>query len=285
MAKNATEKYNLKHLILTGVRLGTRDLGRGAYARVFTAQYDGAHCAAREIHSILIDTYSKEKFLQECVVHSKLQHPNIVKLLGVYYPSDQAILPVQIMELMEGNLHSLLETSQNIPTSMKSSILQDVSKGLYYLHNLTPPMMHRDLSSKNIVLKSGVAKICDFIVAKVILPDSSDDMLTRYPGTLAFMPPEAVTDNYSLPIDIFSFGCIICHVVSQQYPQPMESSQSTEVEKRQKYLDHIQAGLLKQLVVQCLDDDPAKRPLVSSLCERTTAISASKLQIVAIAKF
>lgn len=253
MANDATEKYNLKHLILTGVRLGTRDVGKGAYARVFTAQYDGIDCAAREIHPMLVelmDNHGKERFLRETVVLSKLQHPNIVKLFGVCYPSDQANqLPVQIMELMEENLTSLLETSQNISTSMKLSILQDVSKGLYYLHNLTPPIMHRDLSSNNILLKSGVAKISDFIVSKVTLPDCSrsDSTLTRYPGTIAFMPPETNTDNYGLPIDIFSFGCIVCHVVSQQYPQPMDSLQSTEVEKRQKYIDHIQAGLLKQL--------------------------------------
>lgn len=277
MTDDASDKYALKHLILTGIRLGTRQVGCGAYARVFTADYDGTHCAARELQPILAESLEITKaFLQECVIHSKLQHPNVVKLLGLYYPSDQAKLPIQIMELMDGNLTSLLEKSQTIPTHTKSSILQDVSKGLYYLHNLTPPMMHRDLSSNNILLKSGVAKISDFIVAKVILPDSPDKTLTIYPGTIAFMPPEVRADDYGLPIDIFSFGCIVCHTISQQYPEPMESSQSTEVEKRQKYIDHIQGGLLKQLVIQCLDNDPAKRPLISLVCERITAISASK---------
>jgi len=76
---------------------------------------------------------SRKTFLQECVVHSKLQHPNVVKLLGLYYPKGQAELPVQIMELMDESLTSLLARPQAISAHMKSSILQDVGKGLYYL--------------------------------------------------------------------------------------------------------------------------------------------------------
>ena len=274
-----------KHLILTKVQLGSHELGRGAFSRVFAADYDGTQCAAKELHSVLADnTEIRRRLLQECAVHSKLQHPNVVKLLGLYYPSDQsgqAKLPVQILELMDESLTSFLVKPQTISTNMKSSILQDVTKGLYYLHNLTPPMMHRDLSSNNILIKSGIAKICDFIAAKALLPDSSDERYTTAPGTLGFMPPEALnsTDcDYGLPIDVFSFGCVVCHVISQQYPDPMQSSHSqlTEVEKRQKYIDHIKAGPLKELVMQCLANDPANRPVISLICEKLTIISTSK---------
>ena len=250
----------LRHLILSGVQLGTREVGRGAFMRVFTATYDGAQCAAREPQPILLDSVKKQ-FLQECAVHSKLHHPNIVRMLGLYYPGNQAKLPVQILELMDDNLTSLLGKSQTIPADIKSSILKDVSNGLYYLHNLIPPMMHRDLSSNNILVKSGVAKICDFIVTKVILPDSPDKELTGVPGTIAFMPPEVfrLQAHYGLSIDVFSFGCVVCHVISQEYPQPLDSD-LIEAKKRQKYIDHIQAGPLKQLVMECLDNDPKKCP-------------------------
>ena len=66
-------------------------------------------------------------------------------MLGVYYPNDQAVLPVLVMELMECNLTQLLENYQNIPMYVKLSILQDVSRAICYLHTLNPPMMHRDL--------------------------------------------------------------------------------------------------------------------------------------------
>ena len=79
-------------------------------------------------------------------------------------------------------------------------------------------------------------------------------------------------------IDIFSYGCIVCHVISQQYPDPLSSHlQLTEVEKWQKYINQIKAGPLKQLVMECLDNDPKKRPPISLVCERITVMSASML--------
>ena len=139
----------VKHLIITGVKFTDRELGRGSYGRVFVVDYNGVTCAAKQIHSILIEGVSprqhsqiKQDFMQECLLHSKLHHPNIVKMLGVYYPNNQAVLPVLVMELMECNLTQLLENYQNIPMYVKLSILQDVSRAICYLHTLNPPMMH-----------------------------------------------------------------------------------------------------------------------------------------------
>ena len=135
---------------------------------MFAVDYNGITCAAEQIHSILLEGSTglfriKQDSLRECLLHSKLHHPNIVKMLGVYYPNDQAVLPVLVMELMECNLTQLLENYQNIPMYVKLSILQDVSRAICYLHTLNPPMMHRDLTSNNILLTTSlVAKVCDF---------------------------------------------------------------------------------------------------------------------------
>ena len=134
----------VKHLVITGVKFTDRELGRGAYGRVFAVEYNGVTCAAKEIHAILIQATCtpsqlsrlKQTFLRECLLHSKFHHPNIVKMLGVYYPNDQAVLPVLVMELMECNLTQLLENYQNIPMYVKLSILQDVSRAICYLHTL-----------------------------------------------------------------------------------------------------------------------------------------------------
>ena len=118
-------------LIITGVKFTNRELGRGTFGRVFAVDYNGITCAAKDIHYSLETAKSsllKRHFLHECVQHSKLHHSNIVKMLGVYYPSDQAVLPVLVMELMECNLTQLLENYQNIPMYVKMSILQDVSR-------------------------------------------------------------------------------------------------------------------------------------------------------------
>ena len=281
----------VKHLIITGVKFTDRELGRGAYGRVFAVEYNGITCAAKEIHSILLDNANndqlqelKENFLQECLQHSRLHHPNIVKMLGVYYPNDQAVLPVLVIELMECNLTELLDRHHNIPMYVKLSILQDVSRAICYLHTLNPPLMHRDLTCNNILLTTSlVAKVCDFGVIKVVSPLSSDRM-TKAPGTPDVMPPETSLHDphYGLPLDVFSFGCVVCHVITQKWPTPSSFIRHdpitkrlvalSEVERRQYYIDQISEGSLKQLVITCLDDDQERRPPISLVSERITSI-------------
>ena len=281
----------VKHLIITGVKFTDRELGRGAWGRVFAVDYNGITCAAKEIHSVLLEIARRdelakltEEFLQECVQHSKLHHPNIVKMLGVYYPNDQAVLPVLVMELMECNLTQLLENYQNIHMYVKLSILQDVSRGICYLHTRNPPLLHCDPNSNNVLLTTSlVAKVCDFMVMKVVSPLSSNKM-TKAPGTAVFMPPEVLEDDphYGLPVDVFSFGCVVCHVITQQWPKRLDEQYAdpttkifrrrSEVERRSRYIDQISEGSLKQLVITCLDNDQERRPPISLVSERITSI-------------
>ena len=282
----------VKHLIITGVKFTDRELGRGAYGRVFAVEYNGITCAAREFNSnVLYDANDqlqeiKENFLQECLHQRRLHHPNIVKMLGVYYPNDQAVLPVLVMELMECTFTQLLDRYHNIPMYVKLSILQDVSRAICYLHTLNPPLMHHDLSSNNILLTTSlVAKVGNLGTIKMVLPLLSDRM-TQAPGIVHFMPPEAFGDDphlyYGLQYDVFSFGCVVCHVITQEWPTPSSSKRRdpvtnklvalSEVERRQRYIDQISEGSLKQLVITCLDDDPEVRPPISLVSERITSI-------------
>ena len=161
----------VKHLIIRGVKFTDRELDRGAFSRVFAVDYNGVTCAAKVLERVGREELQRTKkgFLRECVQYSKLGHSNIVKMLGVYYPNDQAVLPVLVMELMECNFTQLLKNYQNIHMYVKLSLLQDVSRAICYLHTLNPPLMHCDLSSNNILLTKGlIAKVCDFVVMKVV---------------------------------------------------------------------------------------------------------------------
>ena len=126
-----------------------------------------------------------------------------------------------------------------------------------------------------------MAKISDLGVAKVIKADSRKTM-TKAPGTVDFMPPEALTRSpvYGPPMDVFSFAGIILHTFNQQWPRPIDQVQFdpktrkmmalSEVERRQKYLDKMtgEAEVLRPLVEKCLDYDPAVRPTIATVCER-----------------
>ena len=288
---------SIQGFVLKGVTsLNRKELGRGAYGKVYAVKYCQAVCAAKEIHSILIEDVGEterrltiESFLRECRQCSMLRHPNVIQFLGVYYPTgaggaNRMRLPVMVMEMMADSLTSFVDKHEKIPVHIKYSIVHDVSLGLCYLHNHDPPIVHRDLSPNNVLLTAHhVAKISDLGVAKVIKADSRKTM-TKAPGTVDFMPPEALDDTpeYGPPMDMFSFAGIILHTFNQQWPCPSKQVQFdpktrrrvalSEVERRQQYLDKMigdtDSEVLRPLMEECLDDDPAVRPTIAAVCER-----------------
>jgi serine/threonine protein kinase len=115
------------------------------------------------------------------------------------------------MERLETSLDDLLEHMPNLPLSLKRSVLEDVASGLLYLHERPSPVIHRDLTAKNVLLTSSlVAKITDMGNSRIIdmRPGQMARTLSKLPGTLAYMPPEALDDGhcYGPALDIFSFG-------------------------------------------------------------------------------
>ena len=293
MANRDEEEF--QGLVLRGVESLDQELGRGAYGRVYKVKYCERTCAAKEIHSILVEGVGQEEmqrmidlFLRECHQCSRLRHPNIIQFLGVYYPEGGAVrmrLPVMVMEMMSCSLTSLVNEQQNIPNHIKFSIVNDVALGLCYLHGHNPPIVHRDLSPNNILLTTHyVAKISDLGVAKAIQVDNRRTV-TMAPGTVDFMAPETFDRNpqYSSPMDVFSFGGIILHIFSQQWPTPCKQVEFnpvtrkrvalSEVERRDEFLEKITGEVEKfrPLVEECLDDDPNVRPTMVAICRRIEA--------------
>lgn len=273
--------------------LKDEELGVGAYGRVFKAKLRGSVYAAKEIHAGLIDAaYAlnekrnlRDSFLRECHHCSKLNHPNIVTFVGVYHPPKQ-LIPVMIMEMMDQSLTNYAK-KQNISFKTKISILRDVAEGLGYLHSY--PVIHRDLSPNNILLKFQplfpVAKIADLGVAKILKDDiNSKKYLSQMPGTIDFMPPEAHAEKaiYDVSLDVFSYGGIMLYTVNGVWPTPTPligydetrcmamAKEFNEVERRQEHLNKLtgEAEVFRLLVELCLDNDPAKRPTMIELSKK-----------------
>ena len=302
-----TSNDDFSGLILKGVvSLGSEELGRGAYGRVYKVKYCELTCAAKEIHSILVEGVNEDErahivqsFFKECHQCSQLRHPNIIQFMGVYFPSQRdnaatSQLPIMVMEMMSNSLTKFVE-NRKIPTGTKFSIVHDVSLGLCYLHGQEQPIVHRDLSPNNVLLTAHhVAKISDLGVARVIKADSkrTQSNLTKVPGTVDFMPPEATVSPpvYGTPMDVFSFAGIVLHTFNQCWPTPLgerrfDSKTRTivgllETERRQKHLKQMTgAGVaLKPLVEQCLDCDPAMRPKITSVCETIRSIKGKHVE-------
>ena len=223
-----------------GLDLEENRAGSGAYGVVFKVTVGGRQCIAKKLHNILLHTnafnqreFITEKFCNECRILSTLNHPNVVGFVGVHYGRDRDDISL-VMERLHTDLAVFVEQNPNTLLFQRISILYDVSKGLHYLHGLTPPLIHRDLTAMNILLTEDLtAKIADLGMSRYVDP-STPNTLTVNPGHLAYMPPESQLENpsYTTKLDIFSFGNLILHTINGKLPKvyesPTEQSEPTE---------------------------------------------------------
>ena len=274
---------------LTGVEAKHRELGRGSYAVVLELDYGGLKCAGKKIHDELLkqgDTsYTVRRFKDECRLLSQIRHPNIVQFLGVFFQRDE-ITPILVMEFLPTNLTSCIEVYSTLPNEISYSILQDVAVGLCYLHSQTPPIIHRDLSSNNVLLTPNMtAKISDLGVARILsLSPLQVSRMTQTPGTPAYMPPEVMVADptYDTSVDVFSFGVVVTHILSGRWPEPQIGPNRidpetdilipvSEAERRKVFLDSIgHDHPLMELILKCIDNNPKRRAHAHEIVEQLT---------------
>ena len=261
-----------------------KKIGEGCYGSVYAINFDGTPCIAKRLQDILMGRNQEEavsqetkenfhqKFFLECVLLSQTNHPNIVKFIGVLHCQDKFDLTL-ILEQLSTDLQRFLTRVANIPLSTKISILHDVSCGLLYLHERS--IIHRDLSAGNILLTTDSrAKIADLGVSRIF--DRSLSQLSKLPGTLAYMPPEALQDvsKYDESLDVFSCGVLALYVAIQEFPEfswshvpdAIMAKGEGEIYKRRSWIDKMNTKQpeLSSLVLWCFQDDPMKRP--STFC-------------------
>lgn len=292
----------LDELVLAEIncKITTKAIGAGAYGKVFIAEYYGSVCAAKEFNSNLSLGVSskgvqkmKENLLKKCQRIFQLRHPNIVQFLGAYYKPGSPVVPLLVMEMMDCSLNVLLNDYPSIPIDVKLSILLGVSLGLKFLHSQKPSGVHCNLSSNNILLTSHLqAKISDVGVA-LIVPEK---LLKKHMKNTCFVAPEickltgtaADKVSFDFTVDIFSYGAIILHTITQQWPE-LKRQLNSKVNQYQSYIDKVNVALDDKefclLVVRCLDDDPTKRPQIDKVSEKikklTEKYAAKKMSVIA----
>ena len=271
---------------LTGVTVTDRELGHGSYATVLELDYMGLKCAGKKIHEVLLRQgetirYTVQRFDEECRLLSQVRHPNIVQFLGIHFQKRERT-PILVMEFLHTNLTSCIEQYGVLPKEISYSILHDVALGLYYLHSQTPPIIHRDLSSNNVLLTANMtAKISDLGVARILnLTPLQVTHMTQNPGTPAYMPPEVMIADpkYDSSLDVFSYGIMMIYVFSGRWPEPQVGPVRTkssrlipvsEAERRKVFLEAIgKDHPLIKLIHSCINNHPKLRPRASEITKR-----------------
>ena len=259
--------------------------------------WKGTGCAAKRIHDVLLQDQSPGRaekltstFEAECLTWSKLRHPGVVQIHGVYLEHGSR-LPVLVMEKMDTSLQRYLEDNgkKEFPLHFKAFVLRQISQALAYLHSQNPPLVHHDLSPNNVLLNvvSSVSKLTDFGMSRAINP-STIIRKSSIKGTPEFMSPEALQSppRYNEKLDVFSFGNIILSTITHEWPEPYHLTQYKgdqlialdEFQSRERYVAMFTAQekqLFLPTVRQCLENRPDKHPSSAVLVRELRRIESS----------
>ena len=255
---------------------------------VFKINVNGVERIAKKVHGAFVNHQVSvaekqsitSKFRAECIILSKLRHPNIVQFVGVHYGRGGMTDLTLFMECLSSDLCDFLSAHPKLPLSLKLSLLRDMSFGLVYLHECEPPIVHRDLTANNVLICDNhcQAKIADLGMAKLV--DFQAQMAkshTQTPGQQFYMPPEALVENASCTtkLDIFSFGHLALYTLIQTMPPvayrvpetpEMQRQGIVERERRKTALDAVGEGhCLYPIITECLFDNPDQRPTTRDL--------------------
>ena len=150
----------------------------------------------------------------EFKIHSTLDHPNIVKVLGVV---DEFPKFYSVFELCEGgNLRSYLDKHkhQPLPPDLFNAWSQQAARAIEYLHE--NGIIHPDIKSYNYLIKrQNILKLSDFGISK----EADETVTTAIKGTLAWTAPEVFVENHISPLsDIYSYGNVLWELITRKFP-------------------------------------------------------------------
>lgn len=247
-------------------------LGEGASCTVYRGEYKRTPVAIK----IMMGSYAGQNIIQEftreVTAMITLRHPNLVLFMGASVDPQMMI----ISEFCSGeSLFKLLHEKKNVHLSwnQKFKMIIDIARGMLYLHEAQPPILHRDLKSLNLLLMDQVngqndfvlVKVTDFGIARIL--DEVAPRITMQVGTCHWMAPEVMNSQpYSFPADIYSFGIVLWEIAARE--TPYKDLKPYEIPDRvlkgvRPDLNKIAPGVppgIKDLIVHCWDQSPQNRP-------------------------
>uniref|UniRef100_A0A2N9EG60 non-specific serine/threonine protein kinase n=1 Tax=Fagus sylvatica TaxID=28930 RepID=A0A2N9EG60_FAGSY len=280
----ATENFDEKHCI-----------GVGGYGIVYKAELlaAGHVVAVKKMHPLSNESMANPKaFTSEIGALTEIRHRDIVKLHGFCSHPRCLLLVYEFLE--GGSLERILssdEQAKDFDWVKRVNVVKGVASALSYMHHdISYPIIHRDISSKNVLLDSEYeAHISDFGTARILNSDSS--YWTSFAGTFGYTAPElAYTLEVNEKSDIYSFRVVALEVIMGRHPGDLISllslsfaSSSTSVPHNvllKEVLDQRLAHptnkvanevvLVAKLALSCLHASPQYRPTMQQVSQKLT---------------
>ncbi|GAQ83482.1 Protein kinase superfamily protein [Klebsormidium nitens] len=202
-------------------------LGEGGFGRVYKATFeDGASIAVKRLvnENQLGAEDFKERSIEVIAVLSRMEHPNLVTFLGFCYERNHKCLCYELMTngSLEHRLHGAPRLKRKLTWVTRLQIALDTARGLQYMHDTcSPPVIHRDIKSGNILLASDfTAKVSDFGQSQIA--PHGQERQTSAQITFGYVAPEYVmTGQLTEKSDVYSFGVVLLELLTGRKPVDM----------------------------------------------------------------
>ncbi|XP_077150350.1 LIM domain kinase 2 isoform X1 [Ranitomeya variabilis] len=269
------------------------ELGKGFFGRAIKVIHraTGKVMVMKEL--IQFDEQTQKTFLTEVKVMRSLDHPNVLRFIGVLYKDRRLNLLTEFIEC--GTLKDFLR-GDTCPWQQKVSFSKDISCGMAYLHSMS--IIHRDLNSHNCLIKlDGTVVVADFGLSRLIVEEKprpppekpptkkrtlrKTDRRKRYTvvGNPYWMAPEMLNGKqYDEKVDVFSFGIVLCEIIGQVYADPDCLPRTIDYGLNvrlfwEKFVSEDCPSGFYPLATSCCQLEPDLRPDFAYLHDTLTAIS------------
>ncbi|GMF16640.1 unnamed protein product [Phytophthora fragariaefolia] len=249
-------------------------IGSGAFGVIWLVKYRGSQLlASKRLRSDQVTKQRTQAFIEEIKMVAPFDHPNVVRLVGCAWTIETDLQA--LFEYMEnGDLRDYL-VDPSSPRHWSQELLQlavDIIEALVYVHSFTPPLVHRDLKSRNVLLSGDMkAKVTDFGASRY---KSVDETMTAAVGTGRWLAPEVISGSskYDQSVDVFSFGVVLSEMDTHTIPYDDVRGANGNRLNDIAILQLVATGQLRprfgascppelrMLAERCLAQDPEERP-------------------------
>lgn len=257
-------------------------IGRGAAGVVFKGVLRGSEVAVKRLMADATSADIVDEFELESAIMAGLRHPNIVLFMGsCFVPETKEMLLV--MEFMEkGSLNDVLNNNKiSLPFELVLHIALHAAKGMCFLHQSSPPIIHRDLKSHNILLDDKWnARISDFGITRIknLNNKKNTKQHIKSMGTIYWTAPEVFEGHeHTEKSDCYSFGIVMWELVYRRIPyagrEPMAVALEVARSQLRPSIDNNIDATYKELMMECWAHNPDDRPDFDRIMQRLRAMS------------
>ncbi|KAL0751460.1 hypothetical protein Bca101_033463 [Brassica carinata] len=302
-----TEQTPLKTFNFRELAMATKNfrqeclIGEGGFGRVYkgTLQSTGQVVAVKQLdkHGL----HGNKEFQTQVLSLDKLQHPNLVKLIGYCADGDQRLLVYEYFSSvsLQDHLYEHKPSHKHMDWITRMKIAFGAAEGLDYLHDkVNPPVIYRDLKASNVLLDDEFyPRLCDFGL-QILSPGAGDSLFlsSRVMDTYGYSAPEYTRgEEVTIKSDVYSFGVVLLELITGRraidttkpndeqnlvawaqpiFRDPTRYPDMADPLLRKKFSER---GLNQAVAItsMCLQDEPSARPLISDVMVALSFLSMS----------